>query len=83
MALSSNEILLEHPSGANVLLVGTQHVSCTHGSRVSTSVERLRPSAVLLELDQVWQRLLWGVWFALVRFWQRHQPSIVNIPHGM
>lgn len=49
----SNAVLLQHPCGANVMLIGTQHVSLSHGSQAGTAVERLQPSRVVLELDEV------------------------------
>jgi pheromone shutdown protein TraB len=55
----SNVVLLEHPCGAQVMLIGTQHVSVTHGSQSSTAVERLQPSRVVLELDEVRERNVW------------------------
>lgn len=49
----SNAVWLEHPCGANLMLIGTQHVSLSHGSQAGTAVERLQPSRVVLELDEV------------------------------
>ena len=49
----SNCTVLQHPCGAEVVLIGTQHVSLTHGSRVAAAVEQYSPSRVLLELDEV------------------------------
>lgn len=49
----SNCTLLQHPCGADVILIGTQHVSLTHGSRAAAAIEQSCPSRVLLELDEV------------------------------
>jgi pheromone shutdown protein TraB len=51
--MQSNVVSLQHPCGAQVMLIGTQHVSVIHGSQAGTAVERLQPSRVVLELDEV------------------------------
>jgi pheromone shutdown protein TraB len=45
--------VLQHPNGTSVVLLGTQHVSATHGCLAREQIEFGTPTAVVLELDQV------------------------------
>jgi pheromone shutdown protein TraB len=45
--------VLQHPNGTSVVLLGTQHVSATHGCLAREQIEAGTPTAVVLELDQV------------------------------
>jgi hypothetical protein len=45
--------VLQHPNGTRVVLLGTQHVSATHGCLAREQIEAGTPTAVVLELDQV------------------------------
>jgi pheromone shutdown protein TraB len=40
------------------MLIGTQHVSLSHGSQAGTAIQRLQPSRVVLELDEVCLKVL-------------------------
>lgn len=50
---SRSEVVLDHPSGCKVMLVGTHHVAATAGNQTAAAVKELSPSRVLLELDEV------------------------------
>jgi hypothetical protein len=50
-------VVLEHPSGCQVLLIGTHHVAATAGNQTAVAVEEHSPSRVVLELDEVLQQL--------------------------
>jgi pheromone shutdown protein TraB len=52
-AAFENAVLLQHPCGTRVLLLGTSHVSARHGSYVSEAIERCQPRSVVLEIDEV------------------------------
>lgn len=50
---SKNEVVLEHPSGCKVMLLGTHHVAATAGNQTAAAVQQSAPSRVVLELDEV------------------------------
>ena len=50
--MQGNEMQLIHPSGTRVVLIGTQHVSCTDGDQVAAAIARYKPRTVVLEVDE-------------------------------
>jgi pheromone shutdown protein TraB len=46
-------LTLEAPNGSKVLLLGVSHTSAIYGPLARSLIEEHRPSAVVLEIDEV------------------------------